>query len=465
MATPRRIAIIGGGASGALLALALLRENRGRPLHLAIVEPRPRLARGIAYSTEDPLHLLNVPARSMSALEGDPDDLLRWARADGAAVEPDDFIPRRDFGRYLEERLAAAVAAAPAPVSVEHVGARVERLEATGAVLDSGARVAAEDYVLAVGGGPPRLPAPRGKGIEPERFVADPWAVDPRRIAAPGESVLLVGTGLTMVDVALSLSATGEQPRMLAISRAGLAPLGHRPGRPLEHPPFPLPADGRVDLGRLLQTFFAELSRVGAEGGDACDVIDAMRPVTQRIWSGLDADERRWFLEHLRRQWEVRRHRMAPAVSERVERLRASGRLRIEAAALTRLDPDRDGVRAELRRGGRREWARFDRVVNCAGAEDDVRRFPEPLPSLLVTGRLRPDPLRLGLDVDSGGTALAGDSRATTVGGSPIHVIGPLRKGALWESTAIPEIRRQATDLADLILRRRPAVAVAAEAA
>jgi len=252
---------------------------------------------------------------------------------------------------------------------------------------------------------------------------------------------------------------------MLAVSRAGLAPLGHRPGRPLEHPPFPLPADGRVDLGRLLQSFFAELSRVGAEGGDACDVIDAMRPVTQRIWSGLEADERRWFLEHLRRQWEVRRHRMAPAVSERVERLRATGRLRIEAAALTRLDPDRDGVRAELRRGGRREWARFDRVVNCAGAEDDVRRFPEPLPSLLVTGQVRPDSLRLGLDVDSAGTALAGDGRVAVVGDSPIHVIGPLRKGGLWESTAIPEIRRQATDLADLILRRRPVVAAAAEAA
>ncbi len=465
MRAPRRIAIIGGGASGALLAIALLRENRGRPLRLAIVEPRPRLARGIAYSTEDPLHLLNVPARSMSALEDDADDLLRWARGDGATVEPDDFIPRRDFGRYLEERLAAAVAAAPPAVAVEHVAARVERLEATGAVLDSGARLAAEDFVLALGGGPPRLPAPLGAGIEPGRFVADPWKLDPRRIAAPGESVLLVGTGLTMVDVALSLSAAGEGPRMLAVSRTGLAPLGHRPGRPLEHPPFPLPADGRMDLGRLLQTFFVELSRHGAEGGDACDVIDAMRPVTQRIWRGLEPGERRWFLEHLRRQWEVRRHRMAPAVAGRIAGLRAAGMLRIEAAALTRLDPDCDGVRAELRRGGRREWVRFDRVVNCAGAEDDVRRFPEPLPSLLLAGRLRPDPLRLGLDVDPCGTASASDDLQAAVGGSPIHVIGPLRKGSLWESTAIPEIRRQASDLADLILRRRPVVAVAAEAA
>jgi uncharacterized NAD(P)/FAD-binding protein YdhS len=156
---------------------------------------------------------------------------------------------------------------------------------------------------------------------------------------------------------------------------------------------------------------------------------------------------------------------MAPAVSERIDALRASGALRVEAAALARLDPDRDGVRAELRRGGRREWARFDRVVNCAGAEDDARRYPEPLPSLLVAGRVRPDALRLGLDVDLDGRALAGDGTPAAVGGSPIHVIGPLRKGSLWETTAIPEIRRQAADLSVQILRRRPAVTVAVDAA
>jgi uncharacterized NAD(P)/FAD-binding protein YdhS len=463
VAAPRRIAIVGCGASGALLTIALLRENAGRPLRLTIVEPRPRLARGVAYSTADPLHLLNVPARSMSALEDDAGDLVDWARGRGEQVGPDDFIPRRDFGDYLEERLAAAVAAAPSQVSVELRRARVERLEEGAAVLDDGSRVAAEDFVLAVGGGPTRSPATVSREIEPGRFVADPWAGDPARLAGPGESVLLVGTGLTMVDVALSLTASGDGPRMLAISRTGLAPLGHGPGRPLEHPPFPLPP-GRADLGSLMRAFFAELTRVGAEGGDACDVIDAMRPVTQRLWGGLEPEERRWFLEHLRRQWEVRRHRMAPAVSERVEDLRGSGLLRIEAAALTRLDPDHGGVRAELRRSGRRECARFDRVVNCAGAEDDVRRYPEPLPSLLVAGRVRPDALRLGLDVDPGGTALGADGRAAEVGGSPIHVIGPLRKGALWETTAIPEIRRQAADLSGLILRRRPAAAVGAEA-
>lgn len=463
MAAPRRIVVVGCGASGALLAIALLRENGGRPLRLTIVEPRPRLGRGVAYSTADPLHLLNVPARSMSALEDDPEDLVRWARERDGAVGPDTFVPRRDFGRYLEERLAAAVAAAPSGAAVEIRRARVERLDPDVAVLDDGSQVVAEDFVLAVGAGPPRLPAPVAAGIDPGRFVADPWAADLRGLARRGESVLLVGAGLTMVDVALSLGADADGPRMLAVSRTGLAPLGHRPGRPLEHPPFPLPP-GRADLGALMQAFFAELSRLGTDGGDACDVVDAMRPVTQSLWVGLAPAERRWFLEHLRRQWEVRRHRMAPAVAERIERLRASGALRIEAAALTRLEPEPGGVRAELRRGGRLEWARFDRVVNCAGVEDDVRHCAAPLPALLAAGRVRPDPLRLGLATDLDGTALPADGGGEEADG-PIHVIGPLTKGALWETTAIPEIRRQASDLAGLILRRRPAAAVGAEAA
>ncbi len=462
MVTRRRIVIVGCGASGALLALALLRANAGRPLRLTIVEPRPRLARGVAYSTVDPLHLLNVPAGSMSAFEEDPDDLVDWARTAGHEVGPGDFVPRRDFGRYLEECLGAAIAATPPQVSVELRRARVERLEAGAAVLDDGSRVAAEDFVLAIGGGPPRVPAPVAAGLGPERFVADPWAGDLRGLAAPGEAVLLIGTGLTMVDVALSLASSGTGPRMLAVSRTGLAPLAHGPGRPLEHPPFPLPA-GRADLAALMRAFFAELTRAGAEGGDACDVIDAMRPVTQRVWVGLELAERRWFLEHLRRQWEVRRHRMAPAVGERVERLRASGRLRIEAAALTRLEPVPDGIRAELRRNGRLEPAHFDRVVNCAGVEDDVRHCAAPLPALLAAGQVRPDPLRLGLDTDLDGAALAapGGEEVDT----PIHVIGPLRKGSLWETTAIPEIRRQAADLSAHILRRRPAATAAAEAA
>ncbi|MGV1049116.1 MAG: FAD/NAD(P)-binding protein [Solirubrobacterales bacterium] len=444
-----RVVIVGGGAAGALLAIALLKEGGGRPLALTIVEPRAQVGRGVAYSTPDPLHLLNVPAESMSALESEPAHFLRWAEARGLARDGCAFVPRREYGAYLADTYAAALAAAPG-ATVEVIRDRVERIElgtSARATLSSGATLVANRVVLALGNGPTRTPA----RVEPEllaspRFVADPWCSDPRELAGAGESVLLIGTGLTMVDVALSLGERGA--RMLTVSRSGLAPRGHRPGQPRQLLTFPL-ADGAGGIADLMQAFFGELTRATALGGDLSDVVDSMRPVTQRIWVSLGEGERRWFLANLRRHWEVNRHRMAPEVDARVQRLRSRGALRLERAGVESLGAAGGRVVATLRRGGAREEVGFDRVVNCAGPEDDVRRLAdEPLRSLLAAGAVRPDPLGLGLDVDLDGAAIS-------AGGSPqdqLRVIGPLRKGSLWETTAIPEIRRQAADLAQLLL-------------
>jgi uncharacterized NAD(P)/FAD-binding protein YdhS len=459
---PRSVAIVGCGAAGALMAAALLREARGRALQLTIVEPRSRLGRGIAYSTPDPLHLLNVPADSMSAIESDPTHFLRWAQRYDEGIEAADFLPRREFGAYLEETLAAAIAAAPVTTVVDVLRDSVERIDAGVATLGSGGALSADEFVLALGNGPVRQPARVAPVLFASgRYVANPWRTDPRRIAGPDERVLLVGTGLTMVDVALSLAHDERPPRMLAVSRNGLGPRTHRPGQPRDQQAFPLPA-GHGDLATLLRGFFVELGRVGRYGGDASDVVDSLRPVAQTIWIRLGSEERRWFLANLRRQWEVHRHRMAPAVGARLQELQASGALAIEGAAVTALVPSGDGVLATLQRDGRSEHLRFDRVVNCAGPEDDVSRFgTEPVRSLLAAGSASRDPLGLGLEVDLDGAVLGADGRPTP----GLHAVGPLRKGSLWESTAVPEIRRQAADLARHLFNRRRTGALAAETA
>jgi len=456
------VAVVGCGAAGALLTIALLREARGRPLHVTIVEPRRRLGRGVAYSTPDPLHLLNVPVDSMSAIAADPKHFLRWAQQRHDGVERCDFLPRQEFGTYLEETLAAAIAEAPAPVTVEVVHDTVARIEPGVAVLSGGGTVAADEFVLALGNGPTRQPARLSPSLlRGESYVADPWGADPRQLAKPGESVLLVGTGLTMVDVALSLATGGRSPRMLAVSRSGLLPRGHRPGQPQDLPAFPLPP-GHSDLAVLLRAFFAELALIGRVGGDVTDVVDSMRPVTQRIWIRLSPEERRWFLGNLRRQWEIHRHRMAPEVATRLEGMCRAGVLRTEAAAVTALQPAGEGVLVTLQRGGGSEQLHFDRVVNCAGPEDDPARFgTEPLAGMLAAGTARRDPLGLGLDVDLDGAVLAADGQPV----AGLHAIGPLRKGSLWETTAIPEIRRQAADLARHLLERRRGAEPAARVA
>lgn len=451
--------MVGCGASGALLAIELLRQSRGLPLELTVVEPRGELARGVAYSTPDPLHLLNVPACSMSAIESEPDHLVRWARERGLGGAAD-FLPRREFGEYLAATLAERLSSPPPGTAVRMLADRVVAVEPQPspdaplrAELAGGGTLDADHAVLALGSGPIRDPSSVSAELRASpHYVADPWAGDPRRIAAPGESVLLIGTGLTMVDVALSLHAGGEGPRLLAVSRAGLVPRGHRPGQPLSSSGFPLPR-GQIDLPALLHAFFAQLTLAANAGGDETDVVDSMREASQRVWIALSESERRWFLTHLRRRWEVTRHRMAPEVAARVAELRRGGALRIERAGVESLRLDEGGAIAALRRGELVEEARFDRIVNCAGPEDDATRFGQPLlDRLLAGGSALPDPLRLGLATEPGG-ALLGSAGPST----HLHAIGPLRKGALWETTAVPEIRRQAVGLAALLLDAEPA--------
>jgi uncharacterized NAD(P)/FAD-binding protein YdhS len=435
-----------------MLGIAILRGRGRGPLHLVIVEPRAEVGRGVAYSTPDPLHLLNVPAESMSAIESEPAHFLRWAQRRDAAIHPCDFLPRRDFGEYLAATLAKEIEAAAGTATVEVVRDRVERLEPgrpARAMLADGTTIAAGHVVLAIGSGPTRDAARISTALRASRhYVADPWSADPRRHAGRDERVLLIGTGLTMVDVALSLHADGAGPRMLAVSRSGLHPRGHRPGQPRRLLTFPL-ADGSGGMGALMRAFFGELGTAASLGGDITDVVDSIRPVTQQIWCTLDPEERRWFLANVRRHWEVNRHRMAPAVAARIEALRDSGALRIERAGVAELRRGGAGVLAVLERDGRTEEVEFDRVINCAGPEDDVRRIETtPLAPLLAAGTVRPDPLGLGLEVGLDGRLIDAEGAAAP----NLHAVGPLRKGSLWESTAIPEIRRQADELAARLL-------------
>jgi uncharacterized NAD(P)/FAD-binding protein YdhS len=426
-----------------------------------MVEPRGEVGRGVAYSTPDPLHLLNVPAESMSAIESEPAHFLRWAQRRDRAIDPCDFLPRRDFGEYLAATLAREIEAAVGAVGVEVIRDRVERIEPGHPAvvgLGDGTTIAADHVVLAIGSGPTRDAARISTALRASRhYVSDPWAADPREHAGPGQEVLLIGTGLTMVDLALSLHAGGAGPRMLAVSRSGLRPKGHRPGQPRRLLTFP-PADGRGGIGPLMQAFFGELGTAASLGGDVTDVVDSLRPVTQQIWSTLDPDERRYFLTHLRRHWEVNRHRMAPDVHARIEALRASGALRMERAGVAELRREGAGIVAVLERDGVTEEVEFDRVINCAGPEDDVRRIDSaPLAPMLAAGTISPDPLGLGLDATLDGALLD----ATGTPSPNLHAVGPLRKGSLWETTAIPEIRRQADDLATRLLATLPAAASA----
>ncbi|HET9450158.1 MAG TPA: FAD/NAD(P)-binding protein [Aggregicoccus sp.] len=445
------VAILGAGASGALLAAALLRTARA-PLRVLLLEQSGRFYRGPAYTTTEPQHLLNVPAGRMSALAEDPGHFLRWLRTVVPGAQETDFVPRARYAQYLDAVLAEAYAAAVPGVTLtqRHAQARRLTLLPDGALLqlEDGVRVRAARAVLALGNRPPApLPVPDGGLYASARYVALPWESGVGlEASAPEESVLLLGSGLTAVDVALSLQARGHRGPVHLLSRHGLLPQVHRAGvAPHAFAPVATGARG------LLRELRAEVARVEAAGGDWRSVVDALRPHTAALWQRLDVAQKQRFLRHLRALWEVHRHRMAPQVGAAIEGLRAAGQLHLHAAHVQAFALEEDGVRVRLRPRGQREQTqlRVHWVLNCTGPASLLSEPPGSLVGVLLSsGLARADPLRLGLETREGALV---DAQGRP---SPrLFALGGVRRPELWESTAIPEIRTQAQALAQRLLR------------
>lgn len=429
--TAAQAAVVGGGLSGALQAIHLIREGARR---VVLIERARIPGRGVAYGTDRPEHLLNVPARRMSAFPDDPDHFVRWyaGRCGGGG---EDYAPRMLFGDYMVERLRDA------GERLEIVLAEAVDLAGGSVVLGDGRRLEAEAVVLAPGNLPPATPRGIGADMLGAIWRADPWAAGLADGLNEASTVLLLGTGLTAIDAALTLEANGFRGKILAISRRGLAPRAHAAREPMAPPA----ADPVPNCVPLLRRFRARSAEIGWRSA-----VHELRSVTQRLWAGAPAVERARFLRHLRPWWDVHRHRVAPAVGARIGAMEAEGRLRFAAGRLESLD--RDGIAVWRPRGSdRAEALRAARVVNCTGPELDIVRAGEPLFDALLARRLiRPDANRLGVDVD-------GESRVLGADGAPsdsLFAIGPVTRGAFWESIAVPDIAVQAQAVARRLLSK-----------
>ncbi len=465
------VAIVGGGASGSLVAAQLLRRHHRGGLRVVLIERRERMGRGVAYSTDNPQHRLNVPAGQMGAFPRDPGHFVRWANARGHDLGPADFAPRGLYGEYLGSVLDDAERSALPGVELdrrhdEAISMRViEGSEPRRIVLElaSGATTVAHRLVLALGNLPPATPP----GADPDllasnRYERDPWDPGLPARAASDDKVLLVGTGLTMVDVALALGE-GERPgTILAISRTGLLPARHRRGLAPPDRWFELPPS-ELKLAELVGRIESEIASAEQNGADWRQVIDALRPYTNRIWRRLSEEDREEFVRHLARRWDVARHRMAPEIGRTLELMRAEGRLRLARGSLEAMRPRDLDVEVTMALGeGESTRFRVDRVVNCTGPTLDLARAGEPLlEHLLADGYVKAGPLGLGLDHDSRGVLVDSSGTPSTL----LSTIGPLRKGRLWETTAMPEIRAQALELADQITASMEASAARLSAA
>jgi len=443
-------AIIGAGFSGSLLAVHLLR--RLPPYcRVHLIERGPGFGCGLAYSTSSASHLLNVRAGRMSAFEDQPDHFLAWLvrQPEGEGAHANSFVRRSLYGRYMQSLLGAALWGTDRPTGLTLVPDEAVALSSAGPGLSielaSGRILRVGTAVLAVGNFPPEVPRDAEMLRQCPRFIGDPWDEGALRRIRGQDPLLLIGTGLTMADVLMGLTDHGHQGPVIALSRRGLLP--HVQGDGLPALPWgeqPLP----FHLSALLAETRQRVRRSGAGGDNWQAVLDGMRPQVQAWWDGMDRDQRRRFLRHLRPWWEIHRHRLPPQMGERLTAFRAQGRLQVLAGRIADVAWTSDHVTLSYRQRGGDALTTLQAsyLVNCSGPSSDFRQTRHPLlRHLLQAGQVRPDGLRLGLDVDP-------SLRLLDTTGRPhdrLFAVGPLTRGRFWDITAVPEIRRQTQALAE----------------
>jgi uncharacterized NAD(P)/FAD-binding protein YdhS len=269
------------------------------------------------------------------------------------------------------------------------------------------------------------------------------------RAIGTNDRVLLIGTGLSMIDQILSLVHSGHKGPLVAISRRGLLPTTSAEQRRGERPPEVFV--GPVSLRRLVRQITAAARAEIAAGGDWRAVIDGLRPITQELWHQLSTTDRRRFHRHLEAFWSVHRHRMPPHVARQVASLRKSGHLSVVPGRILTIARAATGVTVALRRRSARTvmLQPFDWIIDCS-ATGRIRGEADPLLSqLMAQGLARCDRLGGRLDVTRE-SVVVGRTGTETMG---LFALGPLSAGHFFEITAVPEIREQCVRVAQDVNR------------
>ena len=422
------VVIVGGGFSGAMLAARLAELGQASVL----IERGEQVGLGVAYSTPLDDHRLNVRAERMSARPDRPADFTGWLALHAPAfADPNGFAPRRLYGLYVQARLAEAEADRPG--LIRRVKGEAVRIEGETVILADGARIPGRAVALATGNPPPR-PAVAGAG---PRRIADPWRPDALAAIAPDDDVLILGSGLTMVDVVLALQAQGWRGRATVVSRRGLLPQAHgaHHDAPIDLPPEALE-------GALSRRLAAARTLANAHGWRR--VMEGYRPITTELWRAATTAQRGRFLRHLRPWWDVRRHRIAPEIAAVLEGLKAANRLTVVAGrAQATATRDADASLIIRTRNGEVRTLCAAWLIDCTGPGHDAACAPLTA-ALIAEGRARLDAVDLGLDLDAEGRVLHADGAADP----GLFVLGPPARAAFWETIAVPDIRQRIEALA-----------------
>ena len=456
----KTIAIIGGGFSGVMTGVNLARLSR-HPIHLTLINQHRPKGRGVAYGSRRIEHLLNVAARNMSAFPDMPDHFLQWlrTRSEYDTVPESElrerFLPRMIYGDYLCGLMQQHLQSPPDSTQVRTSFVEGEALdiavEGNRAViqLSDGGRVEAERVVLATGNeAPAGFPGCAELSDHPG-WVGDPWQAWETRLPASGGTVVLLGTGLSTVDAIITLRALGWHGLVHAVSRNGWLPHSHFRG--IEYPDFPPTGVDLATLGltELLALMEQHCTRLRDLGANPAIIVDKMRPHTQLVWKNFTLEEKREFVRRHAARWNVLRHRIAPEIYAQVTTAQLTGQLRLHSASIERVEAQGKQVGLHLS-GGRTLVG--DLVINATGPQTKFSTTSSVLlGNLLRSGLVATDEMDMGLRVDADHTVIDRDGRRSDF----LLAMGPLLRGTLWETIAVPELRGQARRVAETLLQQR----------
>jgi uncharacterized NAD(P)/FAD-binding protein YdhS len=453
------ITILGGGFSGSMVALQLARQPGAWPggtVHL--VEPRPVPGPGLAYTARRPEYLLNVRAVALSAFPDQPSHFTDWLQANGLACEQE-FCSRQIYGRYLQE-MVAALLASPAANGLRFVwhpqAATAAEVAPDGhramVHLADGTMLVSDAVVLALGNFPPLSPAGPGAYLTHPNFHGNPWAAGALRTIGLDEEVLLIGSGLTAVDVLLGLRADGHRAPVTIVSRHQRWPVAHGPAAAPYPSFYHSELQGLTTVGGVLTAVRHHSREAAAQGLDWRPVFDSLRPHLGQIWAAWPLAEQARFLRHLASIWAVLRHRSPPQNDAIVRDMLATGQARMHLGRVRGITlANNNDLLVHTHHHRTETILRTQHVVSCTGPLLDYSRISDPLVrSLRDAGQLVPDSLHLGMQTDEHGALLNSLSQPSQV----LYTLGPSRRPAYFESTAVPELREQAVALAQKLAGR-----------
>ena len=461
-ATRPVITVVGGGFAGTALVLQLRQQAALAHAEIHLIEPRAVPGPGLAYTARRPEYRLNVRPGALSLYPEAPDHFATWLKTQPeSAAGLAEFAPRATYGRYLHEELTAALAP-----STDGGGPGVH-WHATTAVaapllpdgrravqLANGTEIQSNYVVLALGNFPPPPPTRADLAyLAHPGYHADPWVAGNLRRIGPDDSVLLIGSGLTAVDVLLALRQDGHRAPITVVARHGRWPAAHGPVT-APYPNFYPELAAETTVTGVVAVFKRHLRAAAAKGINWRPVLDALRPDLGRIWAAWPLQEQARFLRHLAGLWAVTRHRSPPQNTEAIADLTAAGLVQLHVGTVREIQVDGEQLRVRVRpQGTTGSWHTAQHVVSCTGPLLDYGRITDPLVmSLREAGHLRPDPLLLGVLTDAHGALRGPDDEAAS---PSLFTLGPSRRPAYFESTAVPELRQQAAALAAEIAKRQ----------